>query len=376
MKKTFQLSAILLLLALYTPIDSFGQATANNQDKPFIPTGRIWGYVFGDLFYKAQGENPGWGRFEYAKTDKDVSGGRLRRIYLGYDYQISEKFFSRVLLEGNEATTTSSGNFGLKIKLGYLEMKDPINLFHNSKIRGGLIPTPVFAMPEKVWGYRSVEKEALDLRGLSTSVDQGLSYEFDFTKNKDGGVFLMAGNGTGDKPGANKNLELYASVNKKFLDKKLTIEVLGDTRKTNDSVRRSIIRSFISYEFSKSRLGSEISQTFNDELVSGSIQEVKPLLFSIFYSHELPGFKNKVAVFGRYDYFNPDINFEKSNIYLSQSQYYDEHLFIVGLQYKVMDKILLMPNIAANVYNEKTDLVDYRKPDIVPRVTLYWLFGQ
>ncbi|MEO6978614.1 MAG: hypothetical protein ABI113_09560, partial [Mucilaginibacter sp.] len=63
------------------------------DDTSFKPVRRLWGYAFGDLYYKGHGDalNRG-GSNQYTGIAQNRNGFQMRRIYLGYDYDINKKF--------------------------------------------------------------------------------------------------------------------------------------------------------------------------------------------------------------------------------------------------------------------------------------------
>ena len=58
-------------------------------------TGRLWGYVFGDFYYKSHADslNRG-GSNQYSGIPQSRNAFQFRRIYLGYDYNINSNFSS------------------------------------------------------------------------------------------------------------------------------------------------------------------------------------------------------------------------------------------------------------------------------------------
>lgn len=348
---------------------------ASNAQTTSEPKNRIWGYAFGDLIYKAQGDTLYWGNTEYAGLEEKTIGSNLRRLFLGYDSKITENIKARVLVESKANTTTKEGRFGLAVIYGCMEWEQVLSFIPNSRARIGLIPTPIFALPEKTWGYRSVEKDALDLRGIGKVIDQGFSLSGDFNKKKTAGFSLMVGNGTGNKPGIDKYLEYYASLYTKLWKNQLTIELLGDfVRKTPDT-RQAFVRSFVSIEKPLWTFGIEASQALTEEEVSGGIKQVNPLSFSLFLSNRLGLLGENWRSFVRYDFYNPATKYDSEGGYASPSQHYDEHSYWFGLHYKMKEKINFMPNIIVNQYKPKNSDVVKRKADIVPRLTVYFQFG-
>ena len=76
-------------------------------------SGRIWGYAFGDYYYKAPCRSAcSWRSQSIYRNSCGRNAFAFRRIYLGYDYNISKKFSAELLLaaEDNATFTSASGN--------------------------------------------------------------------------------------------------------------------------------------------------------------------------------------------------------------------------------------------------------------------------
>ena len=67
-------------------------ASVNATDSSFKPTGKLWGYTFGDFYYKAHSDslNRG-GANQYTGIEKGRNAFQFRRIYLDYNYNITPK---------------------------------------------------------------------------------------------------------------------------------------------------------------------------------------------------------------------------------------------------------------------------------------------
>ncbi|MHB1922660.1 MAG: hypothetical protein ACYCOO_10530, partial [Chitinophagaceae bacterium] len=57
-----------------------------SQTKPFKPSGKIWGLVFGDYAYKLHADSAQRGNTQYSKLPASFNSFNFRRIYIGYDY--------------------------------------------------------------------------------------------------------------------------------------------------------------------------------------------------------------------------------------------------------------------------------------------------
>src|ERR1700733_9105763 len=62
-------------------------------------TGRLWGYIFGDYYYKSHADslNRG-GNNQYTGIPQSRNAFQFRRLYLGYDFNISKKVSSDFFL--------------------------------------------------------------------------------------------------------------------------------------------------------------------------------------------------------------------------------------------------------------------------------------
>jgi len=353
-----------------------GISTADAQTGTSSATGqRIWGYTFGDFFWKADGDTARWGRGEYMGTEKGMMGGSLRRLYLGYDNQISSRFSTRVLLEANPGTTMANGSYGVIIKLGYLQWKAPDFVFYNQQFSIGLIPTPIFSFPEQAWGYRSVEKEALDARGIGRSVDQGISFNASFDKENNVGFILMAANGSGTRPDTDKYFEYSASLFLRMIDNRLSVETMANYKKQADGMHSSIFRGFLGYKTSVVRFGFEAAVIRENLYNQFEFITRHPFLISVFSALKFGFYSQELEFFARFDKYNPDTEYNSDKVYPADPRFvYNQSLLILGLTYNPVSVVSIMPNVYINMYEDKRTEGVNRRNDIVPRLTLYYRF--
>lgn len=367
-----RLSIRLALLALLGATTAPSAQTTAAPSPPFVPSGNVWGYVFADYFYKFRGDSA-WGTSQYAKTPKDLHAGQLRRLYLGYDYRIAPKFTSRVLLEANNSTTFAGGSYGVLVKLGYIAWNRPAGL--PLTVSAGLVPTPLFSFPERAWGYRSIEKEVLDARGIGSSADQGLLVEG--TIGADGDYRLMVGNNSGTKPATERSKAVYSSISQRFLDKRLSLELMGTYLARSRGRDRSIGRVFVNYEGRHATFGLEVAGVYEAspaEFSSAAGTDVTRLLSSVFVAVPLRRAGVPVKLFARYDVYDPDLDFAADRAYTIPDPFYSEHLYTLGFDIAPHPRVHVMPNLWVNSYRERGGR-PARSADVVPRITFYWTFG-
>src|SRR5580704_12253765 len=97
----------LLIAILFTATTTIQAQSFWNNDSAFKAqapnSGRLWGYVFGDFYYKPHADslNRG-GSNQYSGIPQSRNAFQFRRIYLGYDYNISKKVSSELLLAAED----------------------------------------------------------------------------------------------------------------------------------------------------------------------------------------------------------------------------------------------------------------------------------
>jgi hypothetical protein len=351
-------------------------AIAQSENGP-PPPGRVWGYIFGDYFIKLAGDEATWGSGQYADVEQGMHAGELRRMYLGYDYRFSERFSSRVLLEANDESTFANGSYGVFVKLGHLSWHNPLAAVpFTANI--GLIPTPIFTFPEQAWGYRSVEKEALSFRGFGRAVDQGLSVVGTVSPAGNTGYHLMVGNNSGTRPAVNPYKAFYGSLFHRMPAQNLNVEVMGTYIPVGrgDGATR-IGRIFLGYEPGFARFGAEVAGVWDEnprDLGLPLEAQAARLLTSTFAAVNVLDGAVPVEVFGRYDYYNPDIDFDEAKGYSEPEAFYTQHLLIGGFDVKPHSSVHIIPNLWVNLYRPRDAGTPAREPDVVPRLTFYFVY--
>src|SRR5579863_10110093 len=231
------------------------------DDTTWKPQRRLWGYTFGDFYYDghADATNRG-GETMYNGVPTGRNAFQFRRLYLGYDYEITKKFKAEVLLASEPNANTGvngttaiqngdnlvDGKMAFWIKNFNIRVRD---LWTGTDFVIGEMSTPSFALnepgtngptslSESTWSYRSIEKTITDFH-KNNSYDVGAALQGTFdpaTKNY--GYVLMVGNNSQSNllSAANANTGFYKIVYgdlwAKFLNQKLFVDIYGDYAKT------------------------------------------------------------------------------------------------------------------------------------------------
>ena len=399
----------LLQFSIVSMVLVFSMNVANaqyllNNDSAFksgaANSGRIWGYLFGDFYYKAHSDtlNRG-GSNQYTGIPKNRNEFQTRRIYLGYDYNISKTFSAELLLAAEDNITTGTGTTSgdllsdnkltFYIKLANIRWK---NIWKGTDLVIGQVATPAFPLlSEKIWNYRSVERTISDIR-RTPSYDLGATLQGRFDEKGNYGYNLMVGNGTSAKPENDNFKWFYGDVFAKFFDQKLVIDLYGDYEKLNWTTAwhhsRQMVKGYVAYNTPGLTIGVEgfINNLKNDNVatkIAGGNDTLSVQAKGIsFYAHATI-VKDRLRVFARYDKFNPDNKIDNNvyNKYAGNTSNYNDpstkEAFITGgLDFTPYKGVHFMPNVWYNKYDNQGFAAKYNSYDLVYRMTIYFVFGK
>lgn len=446
MKKTFTKISIYCSLFLLLA----GAAMAQSTDSVFKPSGKLWGYAFGDLAYKGSGDTLGstagtqnggrGGSNQYTKVAPNTNMFQFRRVYLGYDYNISPKFSAEFLLAAEDdwaggivpgtGDVLANNKFTPYLKLANLRWK---NIYRNADLVIGQSATPTFAKngsgmaSEEVWGYRSIERTITDVRRTG-SFDFGAALQGKFDKDGHFGYVAMVGNGNGAKAETDMYKWFYGDIWGKFLDKKLIVDLYQDYEKLNWGVwapgaktgiespnghryqDRNMTKLFIAYVVPKLTVGFEgyMNTLMGDVIVTGVdkntyYRTTKAMGLSFFVKGRITA--EKWGFFARFDNYDPsgnlknivnEVNTKSYSVSTSQYEPTTKEMFATfGLDFTPVKNVHIMPNVWLNTYasaldatgsNSATTPIKYsamnsnvtgiKGTDAVYRLTFYYIYGK
>jgi hypothetical protein len=343
-----------------------------NSDSAFkagaANSGRLWGYMFADYYFKGHSDslNRGGGN-QYTGIPKNRSAFQSRRIYLGYDYNITTKFSAELLLAAednfpafdapNQAAANGdellNNKLSFYIKLANIRWK---NIWKGTDLVVGQVATPSFPLlAEKVWNYRSIERTISDIR-RTPSYDMGATLQgvFDPT-TRNFGYDVMVGNGSSAKPEADNFKWFYGDVYGYFLHKKLVIDAYADYEREHWSSTwhnsRQMLKGFIAYNSAATDKGMDPGNGFTIG-VEGFVNNLKQDLLVTKVGGTTPSViadsttidnvasglsfyihgdivKHKLRFFARYDAYNPmtKINNTLYKGYAAQTGNYNDNSY-------------------------------------------------
>jgi len=339
----------------------------------FGQNGKISGNIFGDYFYNISRDPLIDSLSNTALTGKkDFNGFQFRRIYFTYDYKISETFDTRFRLEADQSANTSNGKIGVALKDAYLKWK---NIFEGSDIILGLQPPPSFEISEAVWGYRSIEKTIMDLRGIVSSRDLGISLKGMIDNSGNINYWLMIGNNSGNSPEIDKYKRFYGHLHFKPL-KNISVTVYGDLKVSPSLKVNSVTLNnndittalFAGYnEKDKFIIGIESflqmrENGFVEQNAASLVYQTRNALgISAFGSYS---FSSLIGAVVRFDHFDPNIDYDFNGD--------SRNFYIFSLVFKPDASVSLMPNVLIETY-ESLDGNNY-DASVTGRITFYYSF--
>lgn len=399
MKKNLLFSLTVLLVLI-----SAAAVAQMKQDTVYKNRGQLWGVGFGDIAYKAKADefNRG-GTNQYTGIAKNQSMFQFRRIYLGYDYNISRRFTSEFLvaLEDNGVTTAttpqvtsgdllSNGRYGLFIKTASVTWN---NIFKNHNLTLGQMFTPATVLTtEVVWDYRCIERTISEMR-RTPAWDLGLRLNGTLynSSKAEVGYYLMVGNGTGSKPENNKFKWFYGDVYAKLFNKRLILDLYADYNRMDWTSAwhhdRRMIKGMVAWSTPKFTAGVEV---FNTKLALDNVgmkadsstvkRDTRAMNYSIFARGRL--YKDLLGFFVRYDGFDPGKNNDNASFikYTASTSNYDpntkENFFTAGLDFTPNSNIHIMPNVWYTKYTDEGPAKRSSGTDVVYRLSIYYVYGK
>ncbi|WP_214072414.1 hypothetical protein [Mucilaginibacter sp. dw_454] len=405
-----------------TTTTTTAKPAAKADPAAWVPVRRLWGYAFGDLYFNQHQDAGNRGaETMYNGVPANRNAFQFRRIYLGYDYDINEKFTATVLLasEPNANTgvngTTSiqngdnlvDGKMGFFIKNFNLRYK---NIWTGTDIVVGEMSTPGFALndggnapnslSEATWGNRFIEKTITDFH-KNNSYDVGASLQGTFDPNtKNYGYVLMVGNNSTASllSAANANTGFYkifyGDLWAKFLDKHLYVDIYGDYAPTAPGTitigqqNHSMQKIFAAYVDPKFSVGVEAyMQQFKNGVnntTTKAVEDSRATGLSVWVKGAI--IKDKMSFFARRDGYNPDTKYVDADAYTVNTNYgsynptVKETFYTGGLDFTPAPKIHFSPNVWFIQYKDQRPVgtTGYVGDghNLVYRATFYYTFGK
>ena len=283
----------------------------------------------------AEGKIGGVTYFDFSSSDASTAFN-FQRQYFGYGGDISDQVSFKILFDIGR----TNQNEGEDTRLVAFLKKAQINYKTSfSKFDFGLIGMNTYNIQEKNWGYRFIEKSAIDKNGFSSTADLGIGFSRVLVNQLK--MSLQVVNGEGYK---NPQSDKYHKIafNSTYGEHNLVKNsgfnagVVYTTEQTDDKPN-----TMISLFGGFSGLGLRLGGQFN-MLKEGGIESQ---IISVSSNYSVT---DKLDAFVRYDMFDP--NTDETDKREDNSTY-----LIAGIQLSCGNGLLVAPNIRMESYEDDLD---------------------
>lgn len=338
MKPTVFVRWFVVIWAVLSVSPSFGQAVT------------FHGHMFGDYYWVG------------ANHRDDIEGQnafQFRQIYLTMDFDLNEQWSARLRHEmSSPGNFSAAENLSPNLEDAYVKWATP-----SHEMTLGLTETPTWGSVEPVWGYRAVEKTLLDLHGIGSARDIGVTLKGRMgTKLR---YHMMLANGNAARSETDTGKKIFASL--AFTPHEtLLIEAYGDFDDRPGMHDRYTVQGFVAYISTHGRLGLQFVHQLRKNPDAANVTMNGVSLFG-----SLP-LKRNVNGFLRLDrLFTPNPNGATIS-YLPFDPHAKSTLLLGGVEFKVHEQVSLLPNIEAIFYDAGT--TTRPDTDIIPRISFHFTF--
>ena len=286
----------------------------------------ITGFMF------AEGKIGGVTYFDYSNTEK-ASGFNFQRQYFGYGGDVSDQVSFKILFDVSRSD--SDTRLTTYLKKAQVNYKSSFGKFNF-----GLIGMNTYAVQESNWGYRFIEKSAIDKNVFSSTADIGVGFSKSLIDNLNLSLQIVNGEGF-KKPQGDKyhKIAFNATYGEGNLNKNDGYNTgLVYTTESTDTDAITMTSLFGGFAGMGLRLGGEY-----DMLTIGSVESN---IISVSANYAV---RDKIDIFARYDMIddNDDTNKNVKN-YL-----------VAGIVLTCDGGISVAPNVRTTTY-ENDSLMEYK----------------
>ena len=264
--------------------------------------------------------------FDYT-CENDASAFNFNRQYFNYAIEMSNDIKFKVVFDAGRTNELNVEDTRLIIFLKKAQL-DYKTKWGNTQL--GLIGTNSYGVQEKNWGYRFIEKSAIDKNGFSYATDLGIGFSREIKDKLNFNIQLINGEGY-KRPQSDKYEKL--SINTTYGERNLSNNEgfnIGITFTSENTT--SMLSMFGGFSFNGLRVGAE-----SDFLTGNNIIQNLTSLTSVY------SINNKINAFARYDVLENDDDVFK--------------YCISGIVYNCGSGLLVSPNVRTTNDDDTDDFV-------------------
>ena len=243
----------------------------------------------------AEGKISGVTYFDFSATDTK-SAFNFQRQYFGYGGEVSDQVSYKILFDvGRSDTDTRLNTYLKKAQVNYLSSFGKFNF--------GLIGMNTYGVQESNWGYRFIEKSAIDKYGFSATADIGVGFSRSLIDNLNLSLLFINGEGF-KKPQGDKyhKIAFNATYGEGNLNKNDGYNAgLVYTTESTDTDPTTMASVFGGFAGMGLRLGGEYNM-----LTKGSVESN---IISVSANYTV---RDNIDIFARYDMVDDNDNADKN----------------------------------------------------------------
>ncbi len=281
--------------------------------------------------------------FNYALANLENNSFGISRAYFTFENKVSESVSYKFQTDVGAGGAT---DYSLFLKNAKLDWRTALG-----KFSFGLQGMNMFKIQEHNWGYRFIEKSAMDKHKYSSSADMGIGWKKSFGAVTSG---LMITNGTGYKKHEDDQYKklslnlLYGSAKLKkgfntgvaFSYEQKDYELMGSDT-TEETGNITVVAGFAAWSGGPLKVGAEVA------VLTRSFQIISSRnLISNYINYK---FGEKLSAYGRLDINSAETTFDK--------------YIILGASYQPEKALYIAPNL-------RVDIPDGEDPEITYAVNL------
>ena len=285
-------------------------------------------------FMLAEGKIGGVTYFDFISSD-DSTAFNFQRQYFGYGGDISDQVSFKILFDvGRNAPDTRLSAYLKKAQINYKSSLGKFNF--------GLIGMNTYAVQESNWGYRFIEKSAIDKNEFSSTADIGVGFSKSLIDNLNLSLQIVNGEGF-KKPQGNKYhiIAFNATYGEGNLNKNDGYNTgLVYTTESTDTDAITMTSLFGGFAGMGLRLGGEY-----DMLTKGSVESN---IISVSANYAV---RDKIDIFARYDMVDDNDDANKIG----------KNYLVTGIVLTCDGGISVAPNMRMTTFENETEaLTEYK----------------
>jgi len=284
--------------------------------------------------------------YSYQKDKTPTNSFEIHRAYFTFKNNLTKNISYKFTTDVGRFNTGKDTRLSVYLKNALIKWKSEFGTFVF-----GLQGLNVFSVQEKNWGYRFIEKSAMDKNKFASSADLGIGYSNKIGKKLN--ISLIVSNGTGYKKAENDNY------------KKISAQVYYGSSKLNDknSFNLGAVFSNESFDYSnglattteaKTLLGLFGAVRLNKFKIGAEFDSYKTgganITATIISAYTNISLTKKADAFARVDLFDPNTDADNDgNTY-----------FVAGFNLKPAKGLFIAPNIRVTKPQTGDSVTEYK----------------